>query len=205
MLTPKQRTILEGKNFYTVSTIGRDGAPRSTTIWGDLEGEDITVNTSEGRGWLANLRRDPRVAVAVHDVADPYNQVSLRGRAVELTNEGAQDHIDALSRKYTGQDFGLRPGHTRVKIRIAIDHARSWGTDPHLSAPSRGGNCYDSPRLAAPPFLPPWPPLARPPSPPPLVAGWVAPGLGFIVWVPARKTWPPGPLTIPVGVEYQRR
>ncbi|HEV1998099.1 MAG TPA: TIGR03618 family F420-dependent PPOX class oxidoreductase [Candidatus Dormibacteraeota bacterium] len=125
-LTEKQRAILAGKNFYTLSTIGKDGAPRSTTIWGELEGNDITVNSVEGRGWLANVRRDPRVAVAVHDMENPYNQVSLGGRVVEETTEGALAHIDALSRKYSNRDYEPRD-QKRVKVRIAIDQARSWG------------------------------------------------------------------------------
>ena len=127
-LTEKQRRVLRGKNYYTVSTIGKDGAPRSTTIWGDLIGDDIVINTKEGRGWLANIRRDPRVAIAVHDMADPYNQVSLTGRAVEITAEGGQEGIDRLSEKYTGDPrYKTPPGDTRVHVRVALDGARSWG------------------------------------------------------------------------------
>lgn len=126
-LNDRQRKLLEGANYYTVSTIGKDGGPRSTTIWGHLEGDEITVNSNEGRGWLANIRRDPRVAIAVHDVRDPYNQVSITGHATEATTEGAQEHIDSLSRKYTGKDYDTPAGQTRVKVRVAIDNARSWG------------------------------------------------------------------------------
>ena len=124
-LTEMQRAVLTGKNFYSLATIGKDGAPRSTTIWGDLEGDDIVVNSVEGRGWLANIRREPRVAVAVHEEGNAYRQVSVRGHVVEET-AGALPHIDALSRKYTGKDYQPRD-QARVKVRIAIDHARSWG------------------------------------------------------------------------------
>ncbi|GAC1330562.1 MAG: PPOX class F420-dependent oxidoreductase [Candidatus Dormibacteria bacterium] len=127
-LTDKQRAVLKGKNFYTVSTVGKDGGPRSTTVWGDLDGDEIVVNTREGRSWVANLRRDPRVAVAVHDMADPYNQVSLVCRAVSITEEGGQEGINHLSEKFTGEaNYKTPPGETRLAIRLAIDHARSWG------------------------------------------------------------------------------
>ena len=127
-LSDKQRAVLLGKNFYTLSTIGKDGAPRSTTTWGELDGDDIVMNTKEGRGWLANIRRDPRVAVAVHDMQDPYNQVSLTGRAIEITTEGGQAGIDRLSAKYTGEPRYRTPeGDIRVNVRFALDHARSWG------------------------------------------------------------------------------
>ena len=127
-LTEKQQKVLLGKNFYTLSTIGKDGAPRSTTIWGDLVDGDVVVNTKEGRGWLANIRRDPRVAIAVHDMEDPYSQVSLTGRAVEVTTTGGQEGIDRLSEKYTGeQKYKTPPGDVRVHVRIALEGARSWG------------------------------------------------------------------------------
>jgi len=118
--------VLGGKNFYTLSTLGKDGSPRSTTIWGDLDGDEILVNSVEGRGWLANVRRDPRVAVAVHDHEDPYRQVSIRGHVVEDTQEGGLDGIDHLAQKYTGKDYDPRD-QKRVRVRIAIDHVRSWG------------------------------------------------------------------------------
>ena len=125
-LTDKQRSLLLGRNFYTLSTIGKDGSPRSTTIWGHLEGDLIEVNSVQGRGWLANIRRDPRVAVAVHAEGDAYSQVSIRGHVVDETREGGLEHIDALSRKYTGRDYQPRD-QARVKVLIAIDSARSWG------------------------------------------------------------------------------
>ncbi|HEY8738978.1 MAG TPA: pyridoxamine 5'-phosphate oxidase family protein [Candidatus Dormibacteraeota bacterium] len=126
-LTDGQRAVLQGKNFYSVSTIGKDGGPRSTTVWGDLRGDSIELNSSRGRGWPTNLTRDPRIAIEVHDEADPYNQVSIVGRAVELTTDGAQDSIDALSHKYAGKDYDTPAGQTRLRITIAIDKARSWG------------------------------------------------------------------------------
>jgi PPOX class probable F420-dependent enzyme len=126
-LTERQREVLSGPNFYGVSTVGKDGGPRSTTIWGDLKGEIIELNSAEGRGWPSNLRRDPRVAIEVHDEADPYNQVSITGHALEITSEGGQEGIDALSRKYTGHDYETPAGQTRLRITIAIDRARSWG------------------------------------------------------------------------------
>jgi PPOX class probable F420-dependent enzyme len=125
-LSEKQRELLLGKNFYTLSTIGKDGSPRSTTIWGDLEGALIAVNSVEGRGWLANVRRDPRVAVAVHAEGNAYDQVSIRGRVVSETSEGALEHIDRLSQKYSGRDYSPRD-QERVKVLIAIESARSWG------------------------------------------------------------------------------
>jgi PPOX class probable F420-dependent enzyme len=125
-LTEKQKAILRGPNFYSVSTIGKDGAPRSTTVWGDLVGDHVELNSIQGRGWPTNLGRDPRIAIEVHDEGDPYNQVSLTGRAIAITAEGGQESIDALSRKYTGKDYTTAPGQTRLRVTIEILTARSW-------------------------------------------------------------------------------
>ena len=127
-LTDRQRAILSGPNFYSIATIGKDGGPRSTTVWGHLVGDEIEVNSREGRGWPSNLRRDPRVAIEVHDEERPYEQVSIVGRVVEMTTDGAVESINRLSEKYTGNAvYRIPPGDVRVRIRIAIDRATSWG------------------------------------------------------------------------------
>ena len=127
-LTDKQRALFLGTNYATVSTIARDGSPRSTTIWCHIGDDDvIELNSRQGRGWPANLERDPRVALSVFDCADPLNQVNVVGHVIEMTTDGAQAHVDMLARKYDGEDFGERVGEVRVRIRIAVDSADSWG------------------------------------------------------------------------------
>ena len=125
----KKRALLRGPNFYAIATLGKDGGPRSTTIWGHLGDDDlIEVNSREGRGWPSNLRRDPRVAIEVHSEKRPYEQVSIVGHVVEMTTDGAVESINRLSEKYTGNpDYKIREGAIRVRIRIAIDRATSWG------------------------------------------------------------------------------
>ncbi len=125
-LTEKQRAILLGKNFYSISTIGKDGGPRTTTVWGDLDGDRVFLNSVVGRGWPTNLSRDPRIAIAVHDEAEPYRQVSLVGRAVEMTTEGGLEGIDRLSRKYLDKDYHSRD-QARISVWVEVERARSWG------------------------------------------------------------------------------
>ena len=75
------------------------------------------INTAEGRAKPCNLRRNPTVSVCVVDCQDPHNWVSITGTA-ELTHEGAEEHIHMLSRKYTGDDYSLKPDEERVIVRI---------------------------------------------------------------------------------------
>ena len=58
------------------------------------------LNSAEGRAWPANVRRDRRVALNVVNLENPYEYVSIEGTLVEDTHEGADEHIDALAKKY---------------------------------------------------------------------------------------------------------
>ena len=111
--------LLEGRNFATVATLMEDGSPQASTVWIDVEDGEPVINTAEGRLKPRNIRENDRVAIVVHDEDDPYEQLQIRGRA-ELDHEGAEEHIDALAKKYVGKDRypWRQPGEERVKIRI---------------------------------------------------------------------------------------
>ncbi len=115
------RLLGEGKNLAIIATIMPDGSPQATAVWVDTDGEHVRFNTAEGRVKTKNLRRDPRVAVAILNADNPYEQVTIRGRVVEFAHEGAVEHIDSLARKYVGTDvFTERdPNDQRVIVKIA--------------------------------------------------------------------------------------
>jgi len=119
-ITPEVAKLLEGKNFAFVATLMNDGSPQITPTWVDLEQNTILVNTAEGRVKHKNVSRDPRVAISVFDHNNPYNMVSIRGRVIEQTRNGADEHIDKLAKKYFGVDkYPFRsPSETRVILKI---------------------------------------------------------------------------------------
>lgn len=119
-LTPKAIKLIEGKNFAHVATIMPDGSPQVTPMWVDRDGGTILVNTRIGRVKQKNLARDPRVAISIADQSNPYDKVVIRGHVVSQTTEGADEHIDKLAKKYTGEDFdSLRtPGEKRIIIKV---------------------------------------------------------------------------------------
>ena len=118
-LTEQQVRILNGKNFATVATVMPDGSPEATVVWIETDGIYIYLNTAFPRLKARNLQRDHRVAITVFDCKDPYNEVlAIRGR-VELILEGADEHIDKLSRMYEGKPFkDFRQGQTRVIVKV---------------------------------------------------------------------------------------
>jgi PPOX class probable F420-dependent enzyme len=119
------RTLLEQPNCAVISTHNSDGSIHSTVVWINTEDGAVAVNSAIGRRWPTNLQRDPRVTVVVYDGANPYNYVEIRGNAT-ATREGADEHIDALTKKYMNQDeYPFRaPGEERIKFVIAPDRVR---------------------------------------------------------------------------------
>lgn len=118
------RKLLEDTNLVNFVTLMPDGSPQVTPLWVDTDGTHVIVNTAEGRQKPRNLYRDPRVALCVVDRNNPYSYLQIRGRVVEMTHEGAWEHINRLAQKYMGP--GARyPGsqqETRVIVKVLPEH-----------------------------------------------------------------------------------
>lgn len=125
------RLAKEGKNFASVATLMPDGSPQVSLVWVDSDEKHLIINTAEGRVKTNNLRRDPRIAVTIANSENPYQQVMVRGRVAEMTQEGADAHIDELAKKYLGVDqYPHRaPGERRVKVRIVPEKILSIGDE----------------------------------------------------------------------------
>jgi PPOX class probable F420-dependent enzyme len=125
------RKLFEEANFGHLATLMPDGSPQVTPVWVDFDGRHILVNTAEGRQKPRNIRRDPRVAIEVISQENPYAHALVRGRVVEITNDGADEHIDRLAKKYLGRDkYPFRqPGEQRVIFKIAAEHVASAMVD----------------------------------------------------------------------------
>ena len=125
-LTEDQARLLQEPNFATVATLNRDGSPQLSIVWIDWDGEDVLFNTAAGRAKPHNLERDPRVSVLAVDRTDGYRWLAARG-AASLTTEGADEHIDKLARKYTGEGWQPRPGEQRLLVRVRPEHVSAYG------------------------------------------------------------------------------
>ena len=125
----KYLDLLQKKAFAGFTTLMPDGSPQTTPVWVDIQGGEIWVNSAVGRQKDKNVRRDPRVALAISDPDNPYRYVEVRGRVREITQDGADAHIDAMAKKYLGKDkYPFRqPGEQRVLYKITIEKARGYG------------------------------------------------------------------------------
>lgn len=112
-----------------IATVMPDGAPQLTQTWVDTDGEHVLVNTVAGFQKVRNVERDPRVALNVSDPARPWRYYALRGRVVGITQDGAREHIEALSQRYTGGPYPWYGGRDQVRLvlTIAVDRVSATG------------------------------------------------------------------------------
>ena len=125
----KFRDLFSKKAFASLATLMPDGRPQVTPVWCDVEGDMVIVNSAKGRQKDRNLRRDPRVSLAIIDPDNPYRYLELRGRVVEITEQGAAAHIDKMAKKYLGVDKYpySNPNEIRVMYKIQPEHATMMG------------------------------------------------------------------------------
>lgn len=125
----KYSDLFKKKAFANLGTLMKDGSPQVTPVWCDYDGKHIRVNSARGRVKDLNIRRDPRVALAVVDPENPYRYIEVRGKVVEITEKGADDHINSLSNKYLGNPvYPFRqPGEVRVLYKIEPEKFSAMG------------------------------------------------------------------------------
>ncbi|MFL5767934.1 MAG: PPOX class F420-dependent oxidoreductase [Actinomycetota bacterium] len=132
-LTERDLAILHKRSFAHLTTLGADGSPQTTPNWVDVDDDGrVLINTAEGRAKPRNVRRDARVSLSVVDADDPYRALMLRGRVEEITNDGAEEHIDAMQRKYHGTEpYPAHDAeHPRVLLKIRPERISRMGYRP---------------------------------------------------------------------------
>ncbi len=117
----RSRELLQAPNFAHVATLSGDGSAHGVIVWLDLDGDRVVLNTAQGRRWERNVERDPRITLTVPNGENPYEFVSVRGRVTEVTPDGADEHIDALAKKYLGQDSYPYRQEGEVRVRVVVE------------------------------------------------------------------------------------
>jgi PPOX class probable F420-dependent enzyme len=127
-IDPRVRELLRGPNFAHVATAGASGAPQTTAVWVLDEGDLFTIYKEVNAVALVNLRREPRAAVSITDVDDPYLGATIRGRVAEIdeAEPAAQRWLRARAFEYTGADFPaaeLPPAGALIRFEV---ERQSW-------------------------------------------------------------------------------
>jgi PPOX class probable F420-dependent enzyme len=112
--------LLGRPSICYLATLMPDGSPHLTQTWVDTDGTHILINTVEGHQKVRNIARDRRVAVTVADHEQPARYVQVRGRVVDITTDGAAEHIEAMSLRYTGRSYAWYGGRDQVRLLLTI-------------------------------------------------------------------------------------
>ena len=105
-----------------LGTVRRDGSAQVVPVWYEYAEGAIWLNPTASRGWLAHLRRDPRLSLLFVDPRDMFRRAQVRGRVTDIDQAAGAAHIDQLARRYLGTDYPWHePGDPRVRVRVAIE------------------------------------------------------------------------------------
>ncbi len=122
--------LFQKKSFGHLATLLPNGTPQTSPVWVDFDNTYVLVNSARGRLKDKNMRQRPQVALSIQDPDDPYRYLEVRGRVVEITEQGAEEHIDRLAKRYLGLDrYPYRqPGEVRVIYKIKPERTSTQGS-----------------------------------------------------------------------------
>jgi PPOX class probable F420-dependent enzyme len=128
-LNEKQAALFTDRNWGVIATIREDGSPQATPVWVDYDGENVLVNSAEGRTKVKNIERDPRATVTVLPAENQQGGYVMVSGPARIIEEGALEHINMLAKKYLGEDKYpyLGPGEKRVIIEIKPERVDGFG------------------------------------------------------------------------------
>ena len=135
MIPESHRDLLEGPVNVVLTTVMPDGQPQTTPVWCNLDGDEVLINTMKQFRKYKNMRANPQVTLMAYRLKQPLRNIEVRGRVVEMTEEGALEHLNALNKLYgSGEEFfgdsidaELRHKFAPVKIRIRPVRVRVEG------------------------------------------------------------------------------
>jgi PPOX class probable F420-dependent enzyme len=124
--------LFQGRNLAFISTLSKDGSPHITPMWADMEDDVILINTFENSAKSKNAKKDPRIALSVVESNNPYNMVSIKGRVIDQTTEGADEHLKKLAKRYLGigKYYYREPNRKRVILKIKPEKAMVLSIHP---------------------------------------------------------------------------
>ena len=121
--------LVQKPAFANLATLMKDGSPHVTPVWFDYDGAHVRINSAKGRVKDRNMRNNPKVALCILDPQNPYRYLEIRGRVLEISEKGADEHIDKLAKKYLNVDSypHRTPTEVRVQYKIEAEHVSAMG------------------------------------------------------------------------------
>jgi PPOX class probable F420-dependent enzyme len=125
----KYKDLFDKKAFANLATLMPDGSLQVTPVWVDYDGAYVVVNSARGRQKDKNMKHNSTVALSILDPENPYRYLEVRGQVAEITEQGAEEHIDKMAKKYMGLETYpyRREGEVRVIYKIEPRHFTAMG------------------------------------------------------------------------------
>ncbi|MEX2210148.1 MAG: pyridoxamine 5'-phosphate oxidase family protein [Gaiellaceae bacterium] len=124
-MTDDLRELVSARNMAYLASTRADRSPDVVPVWIAAVGDRLAFFTQTTSSKAKNLERDPRVAFAIADEANPYRAAHVRGRVVEQRTDSAiwDEVIDPMAVRYTGDPFPFRP-ETTVLYEVEVESAK---------------------------------------------------------------------------------
>jgi PPOX class probable F420-dependent enzyme len=112
--------LFNNRNLAFVATLSKDGSPNVTPVWTEMIDDLILINTFESSAKNKHITNDKRIALSIVEQNNPFNMVSIKGKVIEQTTEGADEHLIKLAKKYLGigKYYYRKPNQRRIIIKI---------------------------------------------------------------------------------------
>ena len=119
--------LFQDRNLAFVATLSKDGSPHVTPVWTELVDDLILINTFETSAKNRHITNDKRIALSIVEQNNPFNMVSIKGKVIEQTTEGADEHLKRLAKRYLGigKYYYRKPNHKRIILFIIHTYERS--------------------------------------------------------------------------------
>lgn len=129
MIPSGYEDLLESTAVANIATIGPQDEPQVNPVWFGWDGEHLRFSQTKTRQKYHNLRRDPRIALSIVDPNNPYRYLEIRGKVVGIEEDPNLDFINAMAKKYLGQDKypWHHPDDERVVILVEPERTTQMG------------------------------------------------------------------------------
>jgi len=124
--------LFQFRNLVFIATLSKDGSPHVTPVWAEMADDLIFINTFESSAKNKHITNDKRIALSVVEQNNPFNMVSIKGRVIEQTAEGADEQLKRLAKKYLGigRYYYRKPAHKRIILKIKPEKIMSLSIHP---------------------------------------------------------------------------
>jgi PPOX class probable F420-dependent enzyme len=112
--------LFQFRNLAYVGTLSKDGSPHITPVWAEMVEDLILINTFEESAKVRHILKDKRIALSIVEQNNPFQMVSIKGKVVEQTSEGADEHLKKLAKRYLGigKYYYRKPNHKRIILKM---------------------------------------------------------------------------------------